>query len=79
MKGIVKFINKDKCAIELENTFFVIFEDFLGISEVDDEVSGNLEKLGETRIKNITKNTELIGFLDDIFLFEKEAKEKITK
>lgn len=77
MKGIIRYIKNDICAIELENTFFVIYEDFLGMSDVDDVVSGNLESLGETNIRNESKNMDLIGFLDDIYLNEDEAKEKL--
>lgn len=78
MKGIVRYIKNNVCAIELENTFYIIYEDFVGISDVGDIISGNLENLGETNIRNESKNMDLIGFLDDIFLNEDEAKEKLS-
>lgn len=77
MKGIVRYIQNDRCAIELENRSYIIFEDFIGISDIDDVISGNLENLGETNIRNESKNVNLIGFLDDVFLNEGEAKEKL--
>ncbi|MBB6239653.1 hypothetical protein HDC90_004311 [Pedobacter sp. AK013] len=77
MRGTVKYVKDEVCAIELNNTFFSIWEDWLGFCEVGDLVSGKLESLGEMKIRNETRSVDLTGFLDDIYLSEEDAKDKL--